>query len=392
MLHARRDAAIRAYDRARAQRRPYAMAAAREAAVRLSDAMDAGRVAARVLVVDARLAPVSHPLRPFFLCATSMRRVVVVYVVVLLAILALVAHKPLVQERLSSGAAVDALKPLPLVPTSTGGRAAGRPSGVRTMLERGGWRVSYLKPENHMQIVNENGANLLRYLFKAGLAGSESGASIRANPRGIFPSTQAVLRFSVRFPANFPFRDGGKLMGVSFADRPGNHASGGEWKANGGSIRFMWRTHPTNPALSILTVYVYSAVRKQAGKSWPQTALDKQGPGTRAVMELAASDAGNSLWWRKGSSDIVLDRNVWYSIAIMARLNTPGRADGMLYIRVINKNTGAVHERAVGDIYYRDTANVLFQELLLVAFFGGRDPKRYAPPYDTYVDFSDFAA
>lgn len=67
LLRNRRDAAIRTYDRARAQGRPYVMAAAREAACRLADAahdrLDIRRVAARVLAMDARLAPASHQIQ-----------------------------------------------------------------------------------------------------------------------------------------------------------------------------------------------------------------------------------------------------------------------------------------------------------------------------------------
>lgn len=65
MMEARRDTAIRAYDRARAQRRAAVMAAARHAACELAGALEnaAGirRVAARVLALDARLDPASHP-------------------------------------------------------------------------------------------------------------------------------------------------------------------------------------------------------------------------------------------------------------------------------------------------------------------------------------------
>lgn len=318
------------------------------------------------------------------------RTVVVVFVVLVTSILLLVAHTPGTHEHLLPGL-LEGLRPLSLAPSSTAGRKATvKGNDVKGVLQLMGWRVSYLKPEKNLEIVDESGNMLLRYLFKKGLAGSKSGASIRANPRGIFPSTQVGMSFRVRFPSNFPFQDGGKLLGVSFADRPGNHASGGEWKANGGSVRFMWRKHPTNNALYVLTAYVYHAVRKQSGTGWPQSAYNKQGPGTKAVMEVAADDAGNSVWWRRGGGGIVLERNVWYEIGLAVKLNTPGQADGLLYIRCINKSTGAVTERAVGDIYYRDESNVVLQELLLVAFFGGKSPARYAPPRDTYADFGNF--
>ena len=71
------------------------------------------------------------------------------------------------------------------------------------------------------------------------------------------------------------------------------------------------------------------------------------------------------------------------------RQTTVGQADGLLHVRCTNTRTGAVTERSVGDIYYRDNANVVFQELLLVAFFGGNG-KDYAPPYNTYADFANF--
>lgn len=323
-----------------------------------------------------------------------MRRSLVVCVTVVLvtSIFLLVAPTPGTHEHLRPGL-FEGLRPLPLAPSSTAGRKTKtflKGVGVKAMLQLMGWRVSYLKPEKNLEIVKEeNGNDLLRYLFKKGLAGSESGASIRANPHGIFPSTQVRMKFRVRFPPNFPFQDGGKLLGFSFADRPGNHASGGEWKADGGSVRFMWRKHPTNNALCVLTAYVYHAVRKQPGTGWPQSAYNKQGPTTKAVMEVAADDAGNSVWWRRGG-DIVMERNVWYEIALEVRLNTPGRADGLLYIVCTNMSTGAFHSRGVGDVYYRDESNVVLQELLLVAFFGGKSPARYAPPHNTYADFANF--
>jgi hypothetical protein len=256
-----------------------------------------------------------------------------------------------------------------------------------------GWNVSYLAPEKNVQIVDDG----LRYILRGGIAGRDNGASIRINPNNVFPKETGSLKFHVRFPQGFPFKNGGKLLGFSIGSRKGNHASGGDWKSDGASVRFMWRDHASNDKVHYLTAYLYSAVKKQPGRSWSQAAYDKQGQDAKAVMDVAAHSGnspppGNSLWWKKAPSGIVLERNVWYTLTLTVVLNTPGVPDGSLRMLCENRSTGAVQEKTASGVYYRDSSDVKIQEVLLDAFFGGSDPKEYAPPYDTHVDIRDLWA
>lgn len=287
-----------------------------------------------------------------------------------------------------------ALKPVPFSATNVSGRTAVLKGALtKRVMQSWGWNVSYMAPEKNVQIVD----NMLRYILRKGKTGRENGASIHINPNNAFPKESGSLKFSVKFPQGFPFKNGGKLLGFSIANRKGNHASGGDWKSDGASVRFMWRDHPSDDRTHYLTAYLYSAVKKQAGTSWSQAAYNKQGPDTRAVMDVGPQSGsspppGNSLWWKKAPSGFILTRGVWYTLTLTVVLNTPGVPDGSLRIVCENRSTGAVQEKTATSVYYRDSGDVKIQELLLDAFFGGQDVKEYAPPYDTRIDIKDLWA
>ena len=233
----------------------------------------------------------------------------------------------------------------------------------------GPWFVRTLRNETFMSIQGDT----LRYNFKKGAVGNSSGPAIFANPFQSCPAESATLSFNAWFPAGY-FVKAGKLLGLSIADAPGNHASGGEWSDDGASCRFMWRD-PENGS-AILKAYVYLAV-----KGGPSKAYDVQGPSTKSSM-TADERTGYNLFYKKNGGMRVYE-NRWNSLSMTVSMNTPGKANGKLSMTCNGVN------RQVNDIYWRDSGVVKVQEVYLTSIFGGSDSS-FASKVDTYSLFKDF--
>lgn len=269
---------------------------------------------------------------------------------------------------------------MPLPPLARSSRS------VETFLNTRAWNVrNVLQPKNiTISYVYADGSYAMRYTYLAKKFGQKAGGTIFANPDRLFPARRATMIFKVRFPQSFDFVKGGKLFGLSLATAPGGHASGGSWSPRGGSVRLTWRPSGSG---AIIKGYVYHAVRQVSGKSPGESAYALQGPATRRVMDPGKKDEGNDMWYSRGTK-IGVSKGTWHELALTVVLNTPKRADGVLEIKCTPEN-GAPTVATVNDFYFRDTADVLIQEVMLMSWFGGGDAS-YAPDKNVSVDFKDF--
>ncbi len=155
----------------------------------------------------------------------------------------------------------------------------------------------------------------------------------------------ATLGYWVRFPADFQFVRGGKLPGLMGGSAP----SGGAMPngSDGFSLRLMWRTGGAGE------VYAYLPTSVTYGTS---------------LM--------------RGAFRFVPGR--WHHIAQQVVLNTPGRADGVVRMRLDGQPAG----EATG-LRMRDVATLRLDGIFFDLFFGGSDDT-WAAAADTQVDFAEF--
>ena len=238
------------------------------------------------------------------------------------------------------------------------------------------WYIRDIRNRDLLSVeTSTGGGNVLRYNYKKGLAGGPSGAAIYANPLRMFPADSATLSFSVYFPPDFEFVRAGKLLGLSIGQKPGDHASGGEWSPTSGSMRFMWR-QPEGDRAAVVG-YLYFAVAGGASK-----AFAKQGPATQGVLE-AEDPSGHNIWYHKGGGMFVR-KGQWNALSVTVVLNTPGKADGVLKMTVNGVS------RQVNDMVYRESASVRINETFLASIFGGNSAAKFASPKDTFSLVRDF--
>ena len=155
----------------------------------------------------------------------------------------------------------------------------------------------------------------------------------------------ATLRYSVRFPEGFDFVRGGKLPGLygGTATAGGRTPSGDD----GFSTRYMWRSAGEGE------VYAYLPKSDEVGTS-----------------------LGRGSWsWPTGR---------WVTTEQEVVLNTPGRANGRLTVRIDGKQV-----LKLDDVVFRDVDGVRIDGLFFSTFFGGGDPS-WATPVDQSVQFADF--
>jgi len=170
-----------------------------------------------------------------------------------------------------------------------------------------------------------------------------SGAQLYlARARG--PVDEARLTYRLRLPAGFDFVRGGKLPGLY----GGTVTSGGSIPdgTNGFSTRYMWRARGAGE------VYAYLPSSVEHGTS-----------------------LGRGAWrWPTGR---------WVEVEQHLRLNTPGRADGLLEVRVDGRRVWRA-----ADLTFRTTRSLRIDGVFFSTFFGGGDVS-WATPVDQAAEFSD---
>jgi hypothetical protein len=153
------------------------------------------------------------------------------------------------------------------------------------------------------------------------------------------------LQYRVRFDRNFPWVKGGKLPGLY----GGTMISGGRIPdgTNGFSTRYMWRAHGAGE------VYAYLPSSKNHGTSL-------------------------------GRGDWFFHAGRWATIEQTVHLNSPGRADGSIEVRVDDQMVQ--HD---AGLVFRTTGLLQIQGVFFSSFFGGDDTS-WSASRATHVDFAGF--
>jgi len=233
-------------------------------------------------------------------------------------------------------------------------------------MKKSPWNTQYLGNKQRLSVSN----GVLRMKYVKNQHGASSGAKISALPAGKFPAEKLEFGYDVYFPENFGWVKGGKLGGVCIGLGSKDCATGGVWKKNEGSARFMWRSKDGKNAYII--GYLYLPVTGDYKKAY-----ERQGAGYKKVTD-PGNRTGHDLW--HGELPI---KKGWNSLRMKLQMNTPGKADGVFEIEV-NGNT-----RTVNDVMWRDNSKVKINNMNLVTFFGGGSSD-WDSKVDTYTKYKNF--
>jgi hypothetical protein len=213
--------------------------------------------------------------------------------------------------------------------------------------------------------------------YPPGQVGSRSGHQRRIPlPAG---ATNVMLEFSVFIPLNWKPVKGGKMFGFAFGPNADVKASGGKWQKHHGSCRLMWRVGKTDHDIR-LCPYVYLPTTVS------ETAFS---PGYLAVRSVAGpgSTAGHDIW-RKTSSSLALHRGRTHKIKLEMRLNTSGKADGVL-AAMVDTNRLEVRDM-VWHSGKEEEAAVSITSAELDTWYGGGS-KDWAPPRQQTLTFRNIS-
>ena len=200
--------------------------------------------------------------------------------------------------------------------------------------------------------------NLLEVTYKAGDVGSASGITFHAQPQG-FPATEATLRYQVFFPADFEWRQGGKLPGMYIG---GIGASGGNWSRDCGSVRVVFKEGGAAVA------YIYVPLQVCDNKN-DRDALDKvEGA---AFKEVVQHTSKGSHVWRDGSAG-TFKPGAWNDVAVRVKMNAPHKKDGVLEMS-INGHTSSL------PFVWRTSLQTKIEGIAFATFFGGSTRDAAAP-------------
>ncbi|KZT74051.1 polysaccharide lyase family 14 protein [Daedalea quercina L-15889] len=180
----------------------------------------------------------------------------------------------------------------------------------------------------------------------------QGGADFYATPLDVRGARRVALEYSVFFPEDFDWVQGGKLPGI-YGGKVG--CSGGDAAVTCFSTRLMWRAGG-------------------AGELYLYAPKDKQTKALCSTPPQSVCDAAYGLSVGRGSFHFAPGN--WTRVRQTVTLNTPGEQDGGFLLEV---NGAPVIDRS--DVFYRDAA--------APTFFGGHE-KQYASPKDQYAWFSNF--
>ena len=237
---------------------------------------------------------------------------------------------------------------------------------VDSMLKKGAqpWNTQYIGNPERMTVKN----GVLRLNYGKNAHGAGSGAKVSALPLGKFPAESIEFGYDVYFPDSFEWVKGGKLPGVCLGTTPKECATGGDWKRDEGSVRFMWRSKDNKSAYII--GYVYLPVEGDYKKSF-----DRQGAEYKRVTD-PGNRTGHDLW--HGQLPI---RKGWNSLRMKIVMNTPKKANGTIEVTV-NGET-----KRVSDVLFRDNDKVKISNVNFVSFFGGGSADWNSPSRSTYTEY-----
>lgn len=204
-----------------------------------------------------------------------------------------------------------------------------------------------ITPHPHF-ISEENNNRFLKVLVPGSHFGPITGAQWKFP---VSPADEYYFSFRVKFENDFDFVKGGKLPGLAGgkANSGGNIPDGHD----GWSARMMfWEGGK-------LSFYVYSPAQ--------------------------SSQWGERLYWKESSGDTVrIGQGSWHLITQRVRMNTPGKADGVL------QGWFDGQEAFYNDsILFRKDEKLKIDQVFYSVFMGGGD-QSWAPVKDEYICFDDF--
>jgi hypothetical protein len=239
---------------------------------------------------------------------------------------------------------------------------------VDTMLtkKKSPWNTQSIGNPERLSV--KDGVLKLRYGKNA--HGAPSGAKVSALPLGKFPAETLEFGYDVYFPDSFDWKKGGKLPGVCLGTSPKECATGGDWKKDEGSCRFMWRSKDGKNAYII--GYIYLPIEGHFKKSY-----DRQGAGYKKVTD-PGNRTGHDLW--HGELPI---KKGWNSLRMKLKMNTPKKPNGSLEVTVNDKTV------RVDDIVWRDSDKVKISNINFVSFYGGGSNDWNSPMHETYTQYKN---
>lgn len=198
------------------------------------------------------------------------------------------------------------------------------------------------KAGKYMRVFVPRGAIDPGTMRARGMRQGGAGFKSRVFPEGVL---RATLSYRVRFPEGFDFVRGGKLPGLY----GGKGNSGGKIPngTDGFSFRLMWGRFGAG------RVYAYL----------PKSVI------------YGSDLLANKFYFKTG---------VWHQVFQELILNDPGLANGVFRLWLDGRYIG---EDA--NILIRTVDGLKINGLFFDVFFGGND-NSWAPPADTYIEFSDF--
>lgn len=216
------------------------------------------------------------------------------------------------------------------------------------------WNLRNWTNERRVEICDDE----LRATASPKQVGMDSGTGFFATPDE-FPKEDATVTFEVYFPANFQWKKGGKLgLGLGIGDGL-ETATGGDWQKTCGSVRCMWREE--GEAIG----YLYLPLE---GKRGSEAVHRAQTPDVRKALDgTISTKTGLNVWYTKDHPTRAMrfKRGRWNEVSLRVKLNTPGKNDGLLELKV-NGST-----RKLDTVCFRKSRDIKLNGIIFHYFFGG---------------------
>ncbi len=185
----------------------------------------------------------------------------------------------------------------------------------------------------------------------------KSGMQTRIPFKGNKKYDELYMSYWVYFPKNFNFRAGGKLPGLMYRTDKRDM-----------SLRLMWRKN------GLLEFYVhYNTYPTRAG-------FDES-------INWSLKDPYSEPKMKPQSDQVRLAKGKWNHIEMYYKLNTPGKANGIMKGWLNGKLAG--HIKNNGDFRQKNEKDISMNRLFFSTFFGGKD-KEFQPLKDEVAFFDGF--
>lgn len=246
-------------------------------------------------------------------------------------------------------------------------------TAITTLQNSGIWNISKIgwgKDNQNHQILNDGS---LKVFYPEGSYTPskfpQGGIGFYASPQDVFPATDLILSYNVKFDETFQPVLGGKLPGLFFSEGTDKkymrEASGGNHNNNTASLRIVWRKDFAAEA------YVY--LPKNQSSEYQEI-----------PNLIQNNDFGDSLW--RGLFQF--QQNTWNKIMFRVKLNTFDKDGNPDYNGILEICINEQRQRFT-KLVWRTNPSTSITAILFSTFFGGGSTK-YATPVDTWTYFKDF--